>query len=485
MIENRIALSTNLPSFNRGIDRLLHIAKVLVDADAAAVLMTQSGVKHCIAESGLASGIVTVPWRWNDLPFKPNQTFVQQSPTDLNISRLLAATTGQSSVGLFVRLPLVVTENYSLALQLYSRENKKVPSDSDLRLLKQVGMAIKREIAHDMTLIASKDSRVSIRATSAEMSDEVNSGDGLRVLLDPDFRIVSISKSLALRLDRPQQDLIGERYFQVIRQSAESLSHLFRKVIDSSISSPILQIVVATDGLIRNYSLRASPFRPSDGDVDMLDVHFWEGRHGVEKPALASSKLGLSDSASDDHDTAGQFLLDTLVLKRSLRVREDTTYFTIRAWRHSIRQHQIKALRAVKKAPLPDFVRLVARECATEIHRLVGVNSFQFVVPIPCGHSPEETCMSSALAKAIGVELALPVIQAFPHLQQKGSSHPKENLKRDRMRQVQAVPGPAILIDDVATSGVHLGEASSLLKASGTATFAVAWLGGDAVGSIV
>ena len=50
----------------------------------------------------------------------------------------------------------------------------------------------------------------------------------------------------------------------------------------------------------------------------------------------------------------------------------------------------------------------------------------------------------------------------------KGSSHPKSNLKRPKIVQNRHVPGPALLVDDVATSGVHLSEASNILKQSGT-----------------
>jgi predicted amidophosphoribosyltransferase len=75
--------------------------------------------------------------------------------------------------------------------------------------------------------------------------------------------------------------------------------------------------------------------------------------------------------------------------------------------------------------------------------------------------------------------LKIPVIHAFAHQSLKGTSHPRKNITRPTMKQVQPVPGAALLIDDVATSGAHLEEASKLLKAAGTDSFAMAWISGE------
>jgi predicted amidophosphoribosyltransferase len=40
--------------------------------------------------------------------------------------------------------------------------------------------------------------------------------------------------------------------------------------------------------------------------------------------------------------------------------------------------------------------------------------------------------------------------------------------------------GPVLLVDDVATSGRHIEEATELLRAKGASVLAVAWIGGDA-----
>jgi predicted amidophosphoribosyltransferase len=183
---------------------------------------------------------------------------------------------------------------------------------------------------------------------------------------------------------------------------------------------------------------------------------------------------------SDDLPTEA-FLYETLVKKRALRSRGEMSFVTLRSWNKAIREYQIKALKAIKKCSTMKLASIAARECAVEIKSLVGTGTFKFIVPVPGGHSsPSSRCLSHDMAVALGAELDLPVINAFAHMELRGSSHPKQNLKREKMKLVQDVPGPAILIDDVATSGFHLEEAAQILKSRGVETFSMAWISGDA-----
>ncbi len=467
-------------SIRSQMDRLLAVAKTLVNADAAAILLTQSGVTHCVAETGLASGIVTFPWSWDKSPFKPNRTVIEQNPANLNVARILSAVTGESQVGLFIRKPLIVSSKYVLGMQLYANSHNVLPTKLELHLLDLVAKSLGKELKEFIDELAAKGSLVEIAAPYDEMLAAVNSGVTWRALLDANLKILAMSNGLANNLGRTQKELVGADYFDAAPPVMVTMAHLFRRALKTSISSPEFEIISDRTGRRRSYSVRASPFRPAGFDQDLLDITVLETTGHVEHQSKLSGQIdGFAEAAPHITDAAGQFLLETLISKRAVRFREDMSYLTVRAWRGSIKQHQIKALRAIKKSLPGEFVSTVGRECASEIHRLVGNNTFQFIVPIPCGHSPENSCLSLAMAKAVGVELGIPVIQAFAYLDQKGTSHPKENMKRQKMKLVQEVSGSAILIDDVATSGVHLQEASALLKAQGTETFAVAWIGGD------
>ncbi len=80
-----------------------------------------------------------------------------------------------------------------------------------------------------------------------------------------------------------------------------------------------------------------------------------------------------------------------------------------------------------------------------------------------------------------GAHPGLPVAHALAMSHEPGSSHPKTNAKRAPMRLAAPVEGPVLLVDDVATSGRHIEEASLLLRAqTAGAVLAVAWIGGSA-----
>ena len=98
---------------------------------------------------------------------------------------------------------------------------------------------------------------------------------------------------------------------------------------------------------------------------------------------------------------------------------------------------------------------------------------------MPCGHSAADSCLSREIARALAALLHLPVVPALAATPQKGSSHPKNNARRPPMTLVEKVPGPVILVDDVATSGAHVEEAVKLLRPVCGAVLAVVWISGD------
>jgi hypothetical protein len=118
------------------------------------------------------------------------------------------------------------------------------------------------------------------------------------------------------------------------------------------------------------------------------------------------------------------FLMDTLVKRRVIRQRKTVNYLALRGWRQAIRDYQIKALKALKQNLPPEFPKAIAHEIAAEVESLFGKAGFKAIVPMPCGHSSEDSCLSLEIARSLGAELSLPVIQAFVPQPQKGSSHP-------------------------------------------------------------
>ncbi len=225
----------------------------------------------------------------------------------------------------------------------------------------------------------------------------------------------------------------------------QHLQKLYKKALESGFSTPEMDISTDHSGSLRTYRVRCSPIRPLGYPEDILDITSEDVTHKVV-PQSEHSQLsdGFGEPSSNFIEPTGNFLFETLVSKRALRQRGSLNYLTIRSWRSSIKEHQIKAMRAIKQSAHFDFALKCAKECAAEIVSLVGVNTYKFVIPIPCGHSKPGKCLSLSLAKAIGAELSIPVIDAFAHQPLKGTSHPKTNLKRPPLRLTQHVPGPAI-----------------------------------------
>ena len=151
---------------------------------------------------------------------------------------------------------------------------------------------------------------------------------------------------------------------------------------------------------------------------------------------------------------------------------------SLRAWRKSMKKHQIAALRQIKAMPTPVFIDTVSREIAGGLDRLVGARTARIVTHIPCGHSRKADCLSCLLAKQIGAHLNLPFVSAFKPIFSAGTSHPKANLVRPAMEIDTPILDPVLLIDDVASSGRHMEEAVGLLRQSAEVVLPVAWIGG-------
>lgn len=172
-----------------------------------------------------------------------------------------------------------------------------------------------------------------------------------------------------------------------------------------------------------------------------------------------------------------RFLSNTLIKQPRLASRKGTSYHSVRRWRLPIKDYQIEALKALKSEPPAEFVDLVSRELLEAANMLFGDGSFDVVVPIPCGHSGPN-CLSRRLSVRIAELARIPQLDAFHPIRVSGSSHPKTNARRDGMELAAKVTGHILLVDDVATSGSHLVEATNKLRRAGGTVFPLAWIGG-------
>lgn len=193
-------------------------------------------------------------------------------------------------------------------------------------------------------------------------------------------------------------------------------------------------------------------------------------------PAVVSEPAAQYHAAqAEQPEVVSDFLLSTLIRRRSMRIRRNVVYFGVRSWRSPLKGYQISALRALKRNPPSAFVRAVAAEIADEAVRLAGRHAFQSVTAVPCGHSRPDG-FSHQLGVHVARHLQLPFAEAFAYRPVSGSSHPKTNVSRPSMQMIAPPGGSTLLVDDVATSGAHIAEAGTMLRKAGTNVTPLAWI---------
>jgi hypothetical protein len=161
----------------------------------------------------------------------------------------------------------------------------------------------------------------------------------------------------------------------------------------------------------------------------------------------------------------------------TLRSRNGVYYLTCRSWLADAKAQDLAILREAKRTMPPELIADAAHEM-TELVRAVFGEVALSVVPVACGHSRRIDCMSVRLAEGIARSLDVEPVQAFAHRFMKGSSHPLENRKLPPLKLIDRPAAPALVVDDIATSGFHMHEALTALRSAGVPAFGIAWLGG-------
>jgi len=186
-------------------------------------------------------------------------------------------------------------------------------------------------------------------------------------------------------------------------------------------------------------------------------------------------ELPMPGQPAESSNVVTEFLLSTLIPQRRMLRRGDVPYHAINKWRASLKAWQIMALRALKRDPPPSLVDKIANDLASAARSFWGTNTFQAVIPVPCGNSGPN-CLAERLSIAVAARLNVPVVTAFEPMDVKGVSHPRRNARRPAMVLREAPTIPVVLIDDVASSGAHIEEAATLLRQSAPAVFALVWI---------
>lgn len=392
---------------------------------------------------------------------------------------VLASEFGLNDIGAFMRIPVEVEEAYTVSLMLFGAKPILKPTERKLKLLYEVAELAREEFKSTVQTLADPDNDITVMRKLAEIKAMVRKFPKAAYLLDDSLRVIETNEHGAEITGRPLSELIGLTHADLSEETSDAVHFLYRRALETKISPPEFEIILNGTGSPRLFRINVAPFSPIDTRDYFLFVT------AEEKTNLARRALALDSAISADlpskppKDPSQLFLMDTLVRRRSIRQRKSANYLVLRAWRQAIKPYQITALKALKQNIPREFPRSIAEEIAGEVNALFGSSGFKAIVPMPCGHSRGESCLSLEIARALGLITGLPVIQAFLSEPIKGVSHPKENLKRPPLKLARVINEPVLLVDDVATSGAHIEEAVKLLKPACGAVLPIAWIGGD------
>lgn len=183
----------------------------------------------------------------------------------------------------------------------------------------------------------------------------------------------------------------------------------------------------------------------------------------------------------DDCDPSHVFALSQVEKHTTARVavyqRNGVSYITCRAFRAERKKDAVAWLRAEKLRLGHDFVAVASENVASVIASLMG--GVDALVPVACGHSRRPDCFSFSIANAAAALLGAYFRPIFATRFMRGSSHPRENALLPPLTFTSAPDfASCAVVDDVATSGFHIHEAVTALRARGVRAVGVVWIGG-------
>lgn len=198
------------------------------------------------------------------------------------------------------------------------------------------------------------------------------------------------------------------------------------------------------------------------------------GHDTVADAALPFPHPALS-SDGEDPAVVTRFLVETLIAQQRLLSRGPISYHGVRRWRAPLKPWQLAALKLLKEQPPRALLDVASLDLADTAVALFGADTIKAVTNVACGHSGSG-CFAEQLAQAVAVRLNVPYERAFADLPVSGSSHPARNRRRPALSCIASFDVPVLLIDDVATSGAHIAEATTVLRQGAPAVFPLAWI---------
>jgi PAS domain-containing protein len=459
-------------------DELCFLGARLMEVDFAAVVLNQGNISRLIAGHGLKIVMRAVDWEFNTAPYNETENYVLPDAQNNTYVQRIAREFGIVSIGSFIRIALDAQDTHSLSLLLFGSKPIQKPSARKFQLISEIGALVKEQYKTTVESLIDPESDVTVAKSLDQVKDIIKQSTTAMFLLDSRFTIIAANKPAAQLSRQSVQKMNGMTHRDFSPHTADAVHFLYEYALKTMVTPPEFEVIIESE-IPRIFRINVTPFSPTDTRDYFLLVHVEETTHLSARANTLSATIRKENPIVLPQDPSQLFLLETLVRRRTIRQRKQTSFVVLRAWRQIIKPYQITALKALKQNIPPTFAHEIAKEITAEVESLFGITGFKAIVPMPCGHSKGASCLSVEIARALSQISGLPVIQAFISEPLKGVSHPKENAKRPPMRMTRIITEPVLLIDDVVTSGAHIEEAVALLKPTCGAVLPIAWLGGD------
>lgn len=462
------------------LNRQLKALSAILGTDSACLILTEGPLARMLGRHGIPYDFLAVKPAVVPAPYKIDDLVIVRDATRrTDLHAFLGAFLGVLApiqAGFFYRCPLIVTRGRIVALLAFGQAPRPELGDRELG----IALEIRNAILHDLEQLypsGMKGVARSLALTMADVESWLAQTDLPSFIFDSKMILRAVNDRMQSLLQIPWEGLIGKPVADMSFMGRGGLELLFRHALESGVSTPRVDLSFEeafSPDMSPSFRLVASPVSLVDGEQVLVTTVDPSRLYGPLGPAALPQNRS-------EQKAMTEFLLETLVDRLALRTRKLVSYVTLRSWRNSIREHQIVALRAIKKDDPRGLAAEIAAEMRARIKLLFGVAHFQAVVPMPCAHSSPGNCLSEEIAKALARDIRVPVAHALALPLDKGSSHPIRNVSREAMTLTTPIKGLVLLIDDVTTSGRHIEEATLLLREGGASVLAVAWIGGDAV----
>jgi predicted amidophosphoribosyltransferase len=457
------------------VNRWLKAFAAILGADAACVILNHENLARIVARHNIAHAFLATDQTVAAAPYKLEETILARDATERHELHAFLGSIALPKTGFYFRQPLSICRDRVISLLAFGQSPQPGLGERELAIANEIAEAITAELERFYPTGAS-NLAASMQMSVIDIEKWLHGTDLPAMVLSSALVVQSVNARMRDVLPVDWDAIVGRALPSLNFPGQGGIEFLFQHALDSGISTPRMDLAfeeALSPDKSRSLRVVASPLTLVDGERVLVAT--------IDPARVEDVPLrALPPESRPGQQATTEFLLETLVRRRALRTRKEISYVTLRSWRQSIREHQITAMRAIKR----DDPRALAAEIAAEMHddirSLFGVASFKAVVPMPCGHSKPGNCLSEAIAKALARDIGLPVAHALSLAPDKGSSHPARNMSRAAMTLVAPVSGPVLLIDDVTTSGRHIEEASLLLRQNGASVLAIAWIGGDA-----